>query len=238
MNTTTTTAHAEQCFSFIGCQLDPHAKRPLVALKLRPAITLSRQTGSGARAIAGELAAFLQSRDTAPCPWTVFDKSLVETVLEEHKLPKETARFMPEDRVSAIQDAVEELLGLHPSSRTLWQLTAETIQHLADLGHVILIGRASHIITRHMKNVFHVRLIAPLEQRVQRIMTHNQLDAKTAREFIRKKDLGRKRYLKDHFHADIDDNLLYDLVINTSRIPDHTAARLIGDAVLQWAATL
>ena len=70
-----------------------------------------------------------------------------------------------------------------------------------------------------MKNVFHVRLIAPLEQRVQRIMTHNQLDAKTARELIHKKDLGRKRYLKDHFHADIDDNLLYDLVINTSRHP-------------------
>ena len=94
-------------------------QRPLAALKLRPAITLSRQTGSGARAIAGGTRRFLQSHDTVPCPWTVFDKSLVEKVLEEHKLPKETARFMPEDRVSAIQDAVEELLGLHPSSRTL-----------------------------------------------------------------------------------------------------------------------
>ena len=230
--------HSETCYSFIGTQLGPRTPHDLPPVKLRPAITISRQTGSGARAIAGQLAGFLQSRDPAKHPWTVFDKSLVEKVLEEHKLPKEIAKFMPEDHVSTIQDAIEEILGLHPSARTLWQKTAETVQHLAELGHVILVGRAANIITREMKNVFHVRLIAPLDQRVQQVMARSQLDAEAVLAHIRKEDLGRQRYLKDHFQAEIDDNLRYDLVLNTARIPHPAAARLIGEAVLQWADTL
>jgi len=229
--------HADKCLSFIKCDLDPQAKRWFPHTKLQPAVTLSRQTGCGVRAVGTILAEFLQTYDPGgPREWTVFDKNLVATVLDEHKLPKEVAKFMPEDRVSAIQDAVEELLGLHPPLKTLLHQTAETIQRLAELGNVILIGRAANVITRQMKNVFHVRLVAPLEQRVERIMARNHIERKAALDLIRKSDLGRRRYLKDHFHSDIDDSLLYDLVINTGRLPHQEVAHLIGEAVVRWAA--
>ena len=52
-----------------------------------------------------------------------------------------------------------------------------------------------------------------------------------AREIVRKGDLARNRYLKDHFHADIDDPLLYDLVINTARLSAAAVARVIAEAV-------
>jgi cytidylate kinase len=227
---------ADKCLSFIKCDLKPQAKRWLPHTKFSPTITLSRQTGCEIMAIAGELAGMMQ--DLTPddsCPWTIFDKNLVERVLEEHKLPRATAKYMPEDRVSAIQDAVEELLGLHPSSRTLVQQTAETIHHVAALGHVILIGRAANIITRNLQNVFHVRLVAPLEVRVERIMAREHLDPKAARELIHKGDLARKRYLKDHFHADIDDALQYDLVLNTARLPHRVVAHTIKETVVHWA---
>ncbi len=233
-----TGTHADKCFSFISCDVNPELKRRLAHTKLQPAVTISRQAGAGAKAIATELAEFLQARTPEPCDWTVFDKNLVGKVLEEHKLPKEVARFMPEGRISAIQDAVEEMLGLHPSSRTLLEQTSETILHLARLGHVIVLGRAANVITRAMKNVFHIRLVAPLEHRVGQIMAHEKLERKAALEFIRKSDRGRQRYLKDHFHTDIDDILQYDLVINTARLPHHGTARLIGEAILLWAATL
>ena len=141
---------------------------------------------------------------------------------------------MPEDRVSTIEDAVEELLGLHPPSKALLQQTSETIRHLAEVGHVILIGRAANMITSGMRNVFHARLVAPLEQRVELVMANKHLDHKAALEFIRKSDLGRRRYLKDHFHTDIDDNLQYDLVLNTARFRQHEVAQLIGEAIVHW----
>lgn len=230
--------HSDQCLSFIHSQLDPRAKQPLPPPKLRPAVTISRQCGCGAMAIATELAEFLQARAPAKCHWTVFDKNLVAKVLEEHKLPQAIAKFMPEDHVSAIQDAVEEILGLHPPTLTLWQHTAATIRHLAELGQVILIGRGATAITRQMSNVFNVRLIAPLETRVQHIMVSNQLDHPAALKWVQQSDRGRQRFLKAHFHTDIDDPLEYDLIINTGRIPPPVVARLIGEAVAQWTETL
>lgn len=230
--------HADKYFSYVSCELSPEAKHWHPDAKSPPAITISRETGVGAIAIAEELAAFLQASQPKPCHWTVFDRNLVAKVLEDHKLPKEVAKYMPEDRVSAIQDAVEELLGLHPPTKTLLQLSGETVMHLAHLGHVILIGHAANIITRDMKNVFHVRLVAPLEMRVEQVMARNHIERKAALAFVSKGDLGRKRFLKDHFHADIDDPLQYDLVINTARLPHPQVAYLIGEAVVYWAKKL
>ena len=52
--------HADTCLSFIKADLDPHAKRWFPHTKLLPAVTLSRQTGCGVKAIAAELAKYLQ----------------------------------------------------------------------------------------------------------------------------------------------------------------------------------
>jgi len=232
------TPHADQCLSFISCQMNPETKRKFAPSKHRPTITISRQIGCGSMAIAAELCEWMQAHASEPCHWSVVDKNLVEKVLEEHKLPMELAKFMPEDRVSSIQDAVEEILGLHPSSRTLWQQTSETILHLAEHGQMILMGRAANVITRSMPNVFHVRLIAPQDIRVQQVMARGQLDAKAALKLVKQVDLGRRRYLKDHFHTDIDDSLQYDLLINTGRLTHHTVVHLIGEAVQQWSKAL
>jgi cytidylate kinase len=233
----TTGSDLAKCLSFISCHVTPpssqgpHESHAL----LRPAITLSRQTGSGAMHVARALAAYLQQRQPVRCAWTVFDKNLVAKMLEEHNLPEQLARFLPEDRISRIRDVVEELLGLHPPSETLVRQIGETVVHLAEMGNAILVGRAANLITRHMKNVFHVRLVAPIEKRVAQIVATRQISPATALEFLKKEDAARKGYLREFFHHDPDDVLLYDLVVNTARLTPEQAAHLIGDAVLEWA---
>lgn len=231
-------AGLERCFTYIHCQLKPAEAGPQTARTTRrpPSVTLSRQTGAGGHAVAEKLAACLQARSaTNAVPWTVFDRELVERVLHEHNLPKELARFMPEDRVSAIRDMTEEYLGLHPDSTTLVRQTTETILHLAELGHVILVGRAANVITARLPNVVHVRLVAPLDFRVSQVQRAQGLDAKAAREFVEKTDEGRRRYARHYFQADLDDPLLYDLVLNTGRMSPDQAAALIAQAVLARA---
>jgi cytidylate kinase len=66
-------------------------------------------------------------------------------------------------------------------------------------------------------------------------MSQKRLKRDAALDFVKKGELARKRYLKANFRADIDDNMLYDLVINTARIPHDQVAQLIGDALLNWA---
>ena len=49
----------------------------------RRAVTISRQTGSGGHVVAEQLAAYLQAHaPNEACPWTVFDRNLVEKVLD------------------------------------------------------------------------------------------------------------------------------------------------------------
>ncbi len=224
-----------KCLAFISCQINPPAHHEAAAHRaLRPCITISRQTGSGAMEIAGHLADFLQTASPGPHGWVVFDKNLVTKMLQEHELPEQLARFIPEDRVSKVQDMIEQLLGLHPPSETLIRQISETVVHLADLGHVILVGRAANVITRNRKNVFHLRLVAPVEKRVAQVMANSKLSREAAEHFIREEDAARKRYLKVYFQHDPDEVLTYDLVVNTARFTPPQAARIVGDAVLEW----
>jgi cytidylate kinase len=226
----------DRALTFISCHLQPTGKGQISREDEVPrrAVTISRQAGSGAHAVAEELAPLLQAqtpKDAAP--WTIFDRNLVSKVLQEHNLPERVAKFMPEDRTSEIADTMEELFGLHPPSWLLVRKAAETILHLAELGNVILIGRGAAVVTANLDHVFHVRLVSALEKRIQRIQDVNHLSKKAALEFIQTEDRGRERYLKKYFKADVDDPLLYDLTINTDRISHHHAAKLIAEAVLK-----
>ena len=110
--------------------------------------------------------------------------------------------------------------------------TSETILKLASLGNVILIGRGGNVITARLPNMLHVRLVAPLEERIEYARKTYGMTKTEARKFCVSKDLGRQRYLKKYFHADINDPLLYHLIINTGLVGYDDAAKLIGDAVL------
>ena len=226
----------EQAHAFIGCHLRP-AAAPLP--RLRMAVTISRQAGAGAWIVARELAARLdQCAPAGEVKWTVFDKELVEHVLDDHNLPKKLVSFMPEDRVSMLDDMVTELLGLHPPSWNLARATSDTILRLAAVGNVILIGRGANVITMKLPHMVHVRLVGSQEVRIQRVMEYLKLERRAAVEFVEKADRGHNRYLREHFKAEIDNPLLYDLIINTDRVACERAAKLIADVLLRRMAAL
>jgi hypothetical protein len=225
----------ERCKAFIDCQLQP-AGKPRVSARNGErwrAVTISRQTGSGAHAVGEELANYLQAHSPKDAPpWTMFDRDLVEKVLEEHHLPERMARFLAEDRISELQDTMDELFGLHPPSWTLVRQTADTILHLVELGRVIIVGRGGGIITRNLDYVFHVRLVGSLERRLEHVQEYYKMGKREALEFIQQEDRGRRRYLKKYFNLEIDDPLLHHMVINTDLVPHKLAARMIGVAML------
>jgi cytidylate kinase len=80
--------------------------------------------------------------------------------------------------------------------------------------------------------MFHVRLVAPLEERIEHSRKSYGMTKIEARTFCLREDLGRKRYLKKYFNANVNDPLLYHLIINTGSVGYDDAAKIIGDAVL------
>jgi len=225
-------ASLDKCRSYLDAQIGRVARGE--AHRELPVITISREALAGASDIAQLIAQRLNQQTPSEngCPWTVFDRNLVERVLQDHELPKTLNQFMSEDAsVFSPGSAVEELLGLHPSDWTLVQHTTDTIFRLARLGNVILIGRGANIITALNQNAFHVRLVAPRQVRIQRAARIYQLTAREAAVFVREKDAARQRYVKHHFHVSIDDPLQYHAILNTGLLSFEAAARLIADAV-------
>ena len=228
------TAGLEHCLSFISCQLRDDGRSGMLAPGVvRRAVTISRQAGCGALVVAEKLAHYLQEHSSKnACPWAVFDRNLMEKVLEDHNLPIRLARLMPEDRASQLEDILADVFEVHPPAETMLRQTAETLLKLAGLGNVILIGRGGTVITARLPHVLHVRLVAPLEKRVEHAHQFYSLTRNEAHKFCLSQDRARERYLKKYFNADVNDPLLYHLVVNTGLVGYDDAAKLIGDAVL------
>ncbi len=220
--------------SAVGGYVESQSQRARMHAEKRfPFITFSREAGAGAVTIGRLVAEILNERkhDADDPPWTVFDKNLVEKVLQDYELPKKIKQFLPENTTFDLKDAVEELLGLHPSNWTLVQDTTQTILRLAHLGNAILVGRGSNVATEKLPGGLHVRLVASVEKRIDHSAEFYKFDHDEAVEFVRKTDRARRRYVSRYFNADIDDPLHYHLVINTGRMGFEEAARLIADAV-------
>lgn len=220
--------------------LEAYLRSQAPALQVSPddlslrAVTISRQAGCGAHEIAQELAAFLQARASdAERPWTVLDRRLIEHVLKDHDLPNQLARYMPEDRIPLLQDTVEEILGLHPPRAVLIRKTVETLLRVAELGHVILLGRGANLATRKIPNILNVRLVGSLEYRIDQRQQKHGLNPDEVRRRIESEDRGRKRYVRRYFHERIDNSQLYHVVLKVDEFGPATLARWIGELALQ-----
>jgi len=196
-----------------------------------PAITISRQSGTGAFHLAERTAEIMRAVEPGDAvPWTVFDRELIDRTLKEHNLPKALAEFLPEDHRSTLRDLVDEWLGVVPPPWEIVPKISETVLHLAYAGHVILLGRGSSLITARMPNVFRVRLVGSPARRAERLLAQTNLTREAALGFLDAEDQARARYVRAHFQADINDCLLYHLVINTDALPAEEVAQLIAGA--------
>lgn len=128
------------------------------------------------------------------------------------------------------------LLGLSPSikeSQAYVEAVNQIILDLAQEGKVVLLGRAGQVILRNHPHSLHIRIIAPLEVRVSRVMQQADISHDAARARIDASDRARRRYLKRYYGVQWDDNELYDLVINTERFVVDEAVDLICQACME-----
>jgi len=192
-----------------------------------PFLTISREAGAGGHTV-GQRVAEILNEESRKAPWTVFDKELVDVVIEKHNLPQELSKYMTEDGVSAFEDFVAELVNLHPASDVFIRKMNETILALARMGNTVLIGRGANYVTRQLPAGFHVRLVASRETRLRRMKDYYGLDEKEVAGHLKRTDGNRKDYVRDALGKDVADMLAYDCVINTTWVSYEDAARLIA----------
>jgi cytidylate kinase len=195
--------------------------------RVRPFVTISRETGAGAHTLGKKLIEIL-NQEPHKAPWTLFDKELVDVVIEQHNLPEDAAEYLMESKANAIQELFDDLLGISPGSDTMIRRTNETLIALAQMGNCVLIGRGGNFATRALTSGFHVRLVASDEIRIKRTREYYGVGEKEAEELMKKIDSDRTDYVRAAFDKDVADPLNYDCVINTTGMSCEDAARMIA----------
>jgi CMP/dCMP kinase len=218
--------------------IETHSKETDQEIKSGLSITLSRQTGAGADIISRKLVDFFRPyQNEESLDWTIFDKNLIDKILEDHHLPERLSKFYEEKKQTLMQQFVNDLFYGHSSYEVI-KKTAHTILQLISRGNVIIVGMGGNVITSERKEVIHVRVVAPTENRIVHAMEVYNISRAEAVKFVPEEDHRRKQYLKSYYHKDVDDPLLYDMIINTGECTFDEAADAIGNLVLKRFNTL
>jgi cytidylate kinase len=103
--------------------------------------------------------------------------------------------------------------------KTISIFTAEEVFDRAVKGNVLIRGWGATLLLRAVPHIPCVRVCAPLEVRVKRLMERLETDDESlARHEIEVDDQARASRMGEHFNVTWGDPTLYDLTLNTERI--------------------
>jgi cytidylate kinase len=106
----------------------------------------------------------------------------------------------------------------------------EVLEGLTREGNIIIVGRGANLALLSYQNVFNLRLVADFAVRVERVMQHEGISDAEARKRISESDYAREAYYRYLFNVMPDDPLVYDIILNTSRVTMVEAAAMITAA--------
>ncbi|MGE5097364.1 MAG: cytidylate kinase family protein [Betaproteobacteria bacterium] len=107
--------------------------------------------------------------------------------------------------------------------KTISIFTAEEVLDLAAKGNVLIRGWGATLILREVPHIPRIRVCAPFELRVKRLMERLETDdEQLVRRELENDDAARHSRMSEHFGVDWGDPTLYDLTLNTDRIPIRT----------------
>ncbi|MEP0761558.1 MAG: cytidylate kinase-like family protein [Chloroflexota bacterium] len=213
-------------------------------------ITISRQAGSGGDEIAERVCDLLGYR--------YFDKQMMVEAAAAAGLCEAEVVDYSEDHYK-VQDFLSRLLRSRP--RTVRQvliredahklidtLTARELDEArcVDLiryaiisayeqGDMVIVGRGGQAVLRHKPGVLHVRVIAPLEERILRLREQGVSGVSELKLTIADRDRASAEYLKRYFNISWDDPALYHMILNTDLLDLDAAAGIIASAVQHLA---
>ncbi len=192
-----------------------------------PYLIISREKGAG-----GNVVARLAGKRLG---WQVFDNEIVDEIAKEAHVRRQLIESLDERDRETIQDIIQDTIGqlLNPEEIGTSDYLGYLKQVVLTLGHqgdVVIVGHGARFILPGQFGLS-VRMIAPIEARIQRIADKAHLSLKAARVEVEKTDRERVKLIRRHFGHDVTDPLSHDLIINTAAINAETATEIILTAL-------
>ena len=189
-----------------------------------PVITVSSEPGSGGTMVAQEVAKRLG--------FDYFHKDIMEGIAKSAKIRTSVIETLEKERMSGIEDFISSLV----KEQYIWpgiylEHLLKVVSTIGKHGRAVIVGRGANFILPPEER-FSVRVMAPLEVRIQNIARHYAASEKNAMRRVIRRESKRRAFIRQSFNADISDPNNYDLTINTGKIGTGPAVEAIIGAVM------
>jgi cytidylate kinase len=217
-------------------------------------ITISRQYGSGGDEIAARVGRMMGYR--------MFDKYLILRAAAESGLANQKPVDLCEENYK-LQGFFDRLYSRTRQTAQLWAwaeevpnpheplpmdeetaigLVRKAIQMGYQTGNMVILGRGGQVVLGDCPDVLHVRIEAPLENRIltvrQKLLemqgaSQDALEARrAAKDLIEQRDASSADYLRRFYAVNWADPMLYHAIFNTGRMDVELAAETIAEMAL------
>ena len=202
-------------------------------------ITINRELGSGGRTIGEKLA----KRLNVP----FYDKALIQGLKEKYSLTteeierlkgqqhnwwadfKRSLKIMPSFAAPNIipsQTAIPDFL----ITDDIFQSETQILKGIAEDESCVIAGRSGFYVLRDHPNHLSILIQAPMEHRINHLVTRRGITPAEAEKIIREVDKGRERYVKKYTGTSRYDTRNYDIVFNAA---NHTEDEIV-DLIMKY----
>ncbi len=201
-------------------------------------ITIEREYGSGG----GEIAQLVANR----LGWKLWDQRLTEEIARLANCPKAVVEAREERNdplyyrlfKSFMRGSYEGSLNAPKlnlvDSETILKTTRRVVEHAAEKGNCVIVGRGSQQFLKNRPGTLRVFLYAPREDKVRRLLTRGKSE-KEAEELVDSVDHERADFIQKYFKAEWPDRAVYHTMMNTT-IGDECVANMILGLVQTYEA--
>jgi cytidylate kinase len=158
--------------------------------------------------------------------WRFADREIIAKAAERFGADLAEVRHNAEEKPSLWERFTD-------SQRRFKAFVEASMFDMAANDNIVLAGLSSTLALRDVRYALRVRTNAPEHDRARRIEQQQGLTAEASLDVVRQTDRERAARVKFLYHVDVDDPLLYDLVLNTERMTAEEGARHLREMV-RW----
>ena len=201
-------------------------------------ITIEREYGCGG----GDIAQLLANR----LGWKLWDQRLTEEIARLANCPKAVVEAREEKNdplyyrlfKSFLRGSYEGSINAPKlnlvDSETILRTTRRVVEHAAEHGNCVIVGRGSQQFLKNRPDTLRVFLYAPREHKVRRLLARGKSE-KEAEELVDSVDRERADFIQKYFNAEWPDRPVYHSMLNTA-IGDECVANMILTLVQTYEA--
>jgi len=198
---------------------------------LKPFITVSREYGCNINSTVLALSEALNTAEDVDL-WQAYDKDLLQKIHEDHEVNEMLLQTIDTEKRKEMTELMRNMLTDYPPQVSAHIQLIKTIRTLAIQGRKIFVGRAGVVITRDMKQGLHLRMIAPLNYRINRVMEVQGIkDRHEAEKRVKEQDTIRHEFMTQYVKFDAHNPASYDLTINVERFSSEEIVELVVGAL-------